>query len=742
MVIKRLLIISLLLLSIPTSAQELDTVRDPWSLAQRLLKFEGDYAIPPLTPRYEPGDTNAFWVRKAGEDTPTQVTATLMAASPNLYLWAEDGLFFNEENMAGVAQQLENTFRILRLRSNYGDLTVIPEFGPTNQDPTNLFELPDVDNDQHLFILYAQDLGTAAVIYNFNDGLPAQLVPGGYSNQHEIITVNTSVLPETPLDNGAYLALLTQGLYEFIAQTHTPDQDQWLREAAGGLLGRILEVPDLWQNATTSFLQNPNTSLNQPVSSGGTPVYGGQQLFMDYLLQRFGFALVQNLFTQSGVGLAPLDATLAEAEIIDPLTGKPLTAVDLFADFVVTNATSTIFSSPFGDVRFLHQRATLPEDTIPVGTPIDSRLNTTLSEQVVNQFGTRYYYLFREEAANFTFNFDGQSTTKRLNLPATSDDDNHFYWSGSGQNQNRMLTRSFDLSAVENATLTFDTWYTLSPARNYAYVEVSTDEGVTWDLLESDLSTTTNPNGLAYGPAYTGFSNPEGPRPFPFLGILIDNDGVTVSEVTPGGPAITSNLQAGDRMIGRDERLWDGPPNIVSMLANYEAGDTLNLYVERGGERLTIPIVLGEHPSRVFQPDPIWVPQTFDLSAYTGDSVLVRFEYISQPNQVDSGIALDNIAIAEIDYMDDAETANDWDLHGWQQVNNQVEQPFLVQYISSGTQNQPPRVRRLIGPDNPVTSGEWQFKIGPNELAIFAISGLNVDTTLPAQFDLTFSAGV
>jgi hypothetical protein len=195
-------------------------------------------------------------------------------------------------------------------------------------------------------------------------------------------------------------------------------------------------------------------------------------------------------------------------------------------------------------------------------------------------------------------------------------------------------------------------------------------------------------------------------------------------------------------MIGVDEQLWSGTPNIVGMLNEYEPGDTFNLYIQRGTERLSIPVVLGEHPSRVFQPDPIWVPQSFDLAAYAGQEVLVRFEYVSQPDMIDSGIAIDNIAIAEIDYADDAESDGDWEMHGWQQVDNRVEQPYLVQYVASGTPARPPRVRRLIGPDNPAINGEWQFRIGPNELAIFAISGLNADTNQPAQFDLTFSQGV
>jgi hypothetical protein len=50
MFVKRLLLImTLLLVSVPASAQDADTTRDPWSLAQRLLDYNDEFAIPPLT---------------------------------------------------------------------------------------------------------------------------------------------------------------------------------------------------------------------------------------------------------------------------------------------------------------------------------------------------------------------------------------------------------------------------------------------------------------------------------------------------------------------------------------------------------------------------------------------------------------------------------------------------------------------------------------------------------------------
>ena len=178
------------------------------------------------------------------------------------------------------------------------------------------------------------------------------------------------------------------------------------------------------------------------------------------------------------------------------------------------------------------------------------------------------------------------------------------------------------------------------------------------------------------------------------------------------------------------------PPDIIGLLGNYNPGDTVNLFVQRGNQTMTIPVVLGAHPTRVKPLDPVWVHQEVDLSPFVGQEVMLRFEYVSQPQGGGYGVAVDNIAIPELDYLDDAEGTQGWTLNGWQQVENQVAQKFLVQYISSGTQNKRPRVRPLIAPGDAATSGEWHFDIDAQEVVVFAISGLNNDTMLPAHFTL------
>jgi len=157
-------------------------------------------------------------------------------------------------------------------------------------------------------------------------------------------------------------------------------------------------------------------------------------------------------------------------------------------------------------------------------------------------------------------------------------------------------------------------------------------------------------------------------------------------------------------------------------------------------ERLDIETTLGEHPLNTIFPDALWVPQEVDLSDYAGQELLLRFEYVSQPNTRDYGIAIDNITLPEIDFADDAEAGGDWDLQGWQRVNNEVDQRFLLQYINIGPGESPvTRVRRLIGPDDSAHTGSWTLPVGEGEAVIFTVSGLNSENDLPASYDLHLS---
>lgn len=721
----------------PAHAQDTATTRDPWDLAHRLLGYNAPYALPDITPLYDVGDTAEFWVSKANAEQRSKITAELASGTPNVYVWVEEGIDYNERAMNNIAAQIDQIWFELRRLRLYGQPTILPGTSTELADSNSLVTVPDVDADPHLFVLYATDLGDNNVLFNLLDSLPADISP--FSNQHEMIYVNVSAIPGASPSDGIFVSLLSRGIYEMLVNYHTPDQAQWLREALSLFVARQLEFTTVAQNALPAFLQAPNTPLIQPSNLSLTlPIQGVQQLFLDYLNQRFGIQFVQDLFLRSGEGMTALDAALADNELIDPVTLDIFTARDVFADFVIANALSPVLDRPFGDGRYTHTVAQFPAELIPTTTNIQDDYDEQFSEQSVNQFGTQYFYILNTDSASFNVAFNGREITPMLDMPAS--DDNHFYWSGRGHNQSTTLTRAFDLSDVDSATLTFDTWFDLANEWTYGYIEISMDGGESWALVSTDNSTTTNRNGAAYGAGYTGISNPEGPRPFPILGIVIDSNGMTINDITPDGPAATSDLVIGDLIVGYEGQEWPGTPNVIALLSNYAPGDTLTFLVERDGERLDIPVILGAHPTRIVEPEPLWLSESIDLTAFAGGEILVRFEYVSMPDGQSSGFAIDNIAIPEIDFSDDAEREPDgWILSGWQRLNNEVDQKFLVQAAVVGSTERLPSVRPLIGVDDNTTSGEWAFDVIADEVVLIAVSGLSDNTDQPALFDLTVS---
>ena len=82
-----------------------------------------------------------------------------------------------------------------------------------------------------------------------------------------------------------------------------------------------------------------------------------------------------------------------------------------------------------------------------------------------------------------------------------------------------------------------------------------------------------------------------------------------------------------------------------------------------------------------------WVLERMDLSEYAGaggESVLVRFEYITDEGVNLDGIVIDDIAVAELGFADDAETDGDWQANGFRRIDNVLPQAFVLRLIEFG----------------------------------------------------------
>lgn len=727
-IVSLIILSSLLLLTAPLTAQDASTQRDPAALARQLLGWDGSPAIPDPTPIYNVGDVTQFWVSKAGQDTPVQISAILTAATPELYIWAEDGIEYDPEKMAQVAAQLEFAVALFSIDGNQGAIQTVPQ---TRAEVQSLDMLPtlDVDNDPHLFVLFARDLNTSRnSVYNPVNSAPTHWVAGGYTNQHEMIVINTSASPGLKLDDPAYMSIVAREFYKILTAHNYPGQAVWLREALSWYMLLQWQRQDIIAGDIQAFMDTPESSLTVP---SGSSVTAGQ-LFLRYVRQRFGTRILRELSVQSGEGLTALSRVLERNGFTDLVTGQPLTAEDVFADFVMTN----LLNAPVGDGRFFYRDVQAAQGLSVTPAGLEDRFDFQIPDLQASQYGTNYLAFGTTQPAQFTLFFDGAPTVPRLPIPG--DPANHFYWSGNSLNQNASFTRAFDLTAVATATLQFDAWYILANNWNYGYVSVSADGGASWKVLSANTSTALNPNALAYGPGFTGISNLEPSRPFPFLGIGLDSNGITLNNIREDSPFAGTDVKIGDTIAGHDGVVWEGPPNIVGYLASYKPGDTVSLHMQRGDQFFDVEVVLGAHPTRVFTPDPLWTAQTVDLSTYAGQQILLRFDYVSADDTADRGIAIDNITIPEINYLDDAEAGvQGWTLNGWQQITNEIRQRFLVQYALLKPDNtSSSRIAHLIGPGDRETSGAWDFSLQPGEFLVVAVSGLNSDTDAVATYTL------
>lgn len=134
---------------------------------------------------------------------------------------------------------------------------------------------------------------------------------------------------------------------------------------------------------------------------------------------------------------------------------------------------------------------------------------------------------------------------------------------------------------------------------------------------------------------------------------------------------------------------------------------------------------------------PQWVHEQVDLTPYAGRQVQIRFEYITDDAVNRVGLMLDDIAIPQIGYFDDAEAGDGgWVAHGFVRVDNILPQRYLVQVIQKGDTVQVQRM--TLDRDN---HGRLTLRgMGKTfSEAVLAVSGVTPFTTEAASYRIRAS---
>ncbi|MFC1935539.1 hypothetical protein ACFLX9_02080 [Chloroflexota bacterium] len=449
----------------PTPTEDLSVPpdRDLFALAQRLVLKSGEpipRVVNPEPVTYTEGRKDQFNVADLLGRQMYQVTATLQVVSDHAYWYVDDRVSFQMEALKASVKVYEEEIypRVTRL---FGNELV-----------------PGVDNDVHLTILHTPLKGLAGY-YSSADEYPIQVHP--FSNQREMIYIDTSSLP---LNSRNYLGTLAHEFTHAIQFRADPTDETWINEGLAEMGKEIAGYTSVFRN---SFLASPSTSLTlwPEASAASIPHYGGASLFMGYLAQRYGIESLRLLIEDPADGIQGVEAFLAAV-------GEGRSFQQVFADWTVAND----LDDPMGGIYSYPDRkvqATVSETLQAPGKLADG----------VPQYGAKYYDL-RFENPEVTVDFQGQREIALL--PEDPPGGGSCWWGNRGDSIDTTLTGRFTLPSLQSLTLTYSLWYELEEGWDFAYVEVSTDGGITWDILEGKHTSPENPVGNAFGPGYTGSS--------------------------------------------------------------------------------------------------------------------------------------------------------------------------------------------------------------------------------------------
>lgn len=447
--------------------------RDRIDLAQRLLGLETVPPPPQSVRERQPGERQTFWATNLFENRPFRVPAVLRATGKHIYLWVQEDVDIPTQTLETLVEAFDN--RIY----------------PGARALWGAEDKPGVDGDPRVYGLFAYGMGPSVAAY-FASEHTQPVAAVATSNQHEMFFFNLDTLGT--MFSAAYVAgIVGHEFQHMIRENQDPNEDTWLDEGFSMFTEIYLGYSD-GVGAALSFLALPGTQLNTwAEDSPRLPHYGAAQLFVTYFYERFGEDALRQLSTDPANGLHSVQQTLAA------VGGPDVDA--LFADWVLANG---VMDASVDDGRYGYRL--LPGLPGPAATQVVTQYPLERTVTSASQYATHYMTLTNlDEVAALDIRIDLPATVGLVPTDAASGA--YMWYSNRADDSDTTLTRAFDLTDVDTATLEYSVWYHTEHLWDYGYVMVSDDDGATWTPLETPHTTYENPHNNAYGPGYTGSSD-------------------------------------------------------------------------------------------------------------------------------------------------------------------------------------------------------------------------------------------
>ena len=444
---------------------------DPISLAR---KYKGIVNAPvalagtPIT--YKNGMAKKFWVLNVDDNNYRNINAKLVFQTPHVYFWIEDGINYTATEVENLVNTFENQI-YKRNRDLFGE-----EWSP------------GVDNDVHLTILYANNLGSAAGYFSSADSLMPEIER--FSNMSEMFYLSADHIS---LSDYFTYGVLAHEFQHMIHWNIDRNEASWVNE---GLSELAVELNGFTTGGFSYlFAGDPDLQLNYwPGNYQGdsTPHYGASYLFMKYVLERFGSDFISELVSQPKNGMCGLDEVLISSD--DSPTA--ITSEQLFQDWTIANI---LQNDEFSDGVYGYGKdSTIPSfslsDNIECGSESISR--------TVNQFGADFIELSCDSNYEISVQWD-QNVPVLLGSPKSG---SYYYWSNAGDESGMRLSKKFDLTNISgSAELSYWAWYDIEGDYDYLYVNISEDDK-NWHNIKTPSCTSDDPTGSNLGCGYNGKS--------------------------------------------------------------------------------------------------------------------------------------------------------------------------------------------------------------------------------------------
>jgi immune inhibitor A len=447
--------------------------RDRIELAQRLNGVDIIPDPPVNPPPRQVGERQVFNVTNVTDNEAFQVVAELRVVGEHIYLWVDQTADIDDADLRALADGFDR--RVYpNVRALWGEEAS-----------------PGVDGDPRIYGLFARGLGpTAAAYFSSDNTYPREAVPT--SNAHEMFLFNADVI------SGSFPLTMVESIvaHEFqhmIRANLHPNQDLWLNEAFSEFTQLYLYGD--FGTMAYAFLAQPGTQLNTWAEESLDRIYhyGASLMFINYFYERYGIDAVRAVSDETSVrGLEAFDRVLRDL-------GEP-GVNEFFADWVVANG---LMRPDIDDGRYGYPRLgfALPP---ALSTPLGPYYPLEYSDRLA-QYSAAYFLLTgREDFDALTITVEAPTEVSLIDAgPLTG---GWMWYSNRGDMSDTTLTRAFDLTDVDEATLEYRLWYHTERYWDYGYVMISDDDGASWTILETPNTTRENPHDTAYGPGYNAVS--------------------------------------------------------------------------------------------------------------------------------------------------------------------------------------------------------------------------------------------